>query len=616
MEEQVGQLWHRFITHVADQSNPQAAVCLQDIKHGLAIFFRAMGGDGGLQIETAEPSSINVRRNVLQRVAGVGKKVVLPWRDGNSLRLPSQISLFETVQLNHDLYFWLAALGTVASYRKQDAWLNNNRRATLNVLERFPGLSRRYERLVEAHLQQRPEITKLPEEEAAAEILIRNVLVNPKKFDIDVSLFERLQYQPYPVPLWLITGASEKLGSSDNQDLEQDFESGKDKERELEDMGKRKAEKVSAPEDDRGLITIRMENILTLGEFVNVDRGNEDEDDLEQAETVARDLDRLSVTRDNKAVTSRLKFDLDLPSNSEDDQVLQEGILLPEWDWKKQQLIADCCNVVELVSRNEKQQELPLHLKRLAKRLRNQFQALVPARTWLPRQADGQEVDLDAYLRFVADSRAGHDLGHDNLYRELKSGARDLSCMLLADLSLSTDSWVDDEHRVIDIIRDSLYLFAESLNATGDRFAMYGFSSRRRNPIRLHRIKEFSEKYDGYIRERIAEIAPGYYTRLGAGIRYATDKLTKQPEGKRLLLILTDGKPNDLDKYEGRFGIEDTHHAILAARRAGLKPFCVTIDRKGNEYLPHLFGVNGFVVIKKPTDLPKKLPLLYANLSV
>lgn len=616
MEEQVGQLWHRFITHVADQHHPEAVVSLRDVKHSLAIFFRAMGGDGGLQIETAEPTNINVRRTVLQRVAGVGKKVVLPWRDGNSLRLPAEIALFGVPTLNRDLYFWLAALATVASYDRKDHWLINNQRATRQVLERFPGLARRYERLVNAHLQQRPDTDRLPQDEAAVERLIRSILVNPQKQDSDVSLLRQLKYQPYPVPLWLISGSSAELPGLDLKEQEQPFERDKGRERELDNMGKRKAEKVKAPEQGRGLITIRMENILTLGEFVNVDRGSEDEDNLEQAETVARDLDKLSITRDNKAVTSRLKFDLDLPSTSEDDRVLQDGILLPEWDWKKQQMIPDCCKVVELVSRSHKQQDLPEHLKRLARRLRNQFQALVPARTWLPRQSDGQDVDLDAYLRFVADSRAGHDLGHDNLYRELRAGARDLSCLLLADLSLSTDSWVDDDHRVIDIIRDSLYLFAETLHATGDRFAMCGFSSRRRDPIRLHLIKAFAERYDGYIRERIAEIVPGYYTRLGAGIRYAAEKLAKQPEGKRLLLILTDGKPNDLDKYEGRFGIEDTRHAILMARRAGLKPFCVTIDRKGNEYLPHLFGVNGFVVIKKPTDLPKKLPLLYAHLSV
>ncbi|MBF0257109.1 MAG: VWA domain-containing protein, partial [Gammaproteobacteria bacterium] len=115
---------------------------------------------------------------------------------------------------------------------------------------------------------------------------------------------------------------------------------------------------------------------------------------------------------------------------------------------------------------------------------------------------------------------------------------------------------------------------------------------------------------------RIQKIKPGYYTRLGAAIRYASLQLEPRPEGRRLLLVLTDGKPNDLDQYEGRYGIEDTRQAIFEARRAGLEPFCVTIDRKANDYLPYLFGSSGFVVIRQPSELPKQLPLLYAQLTV
>ena len=165
------------------------------------------------------------------------------------------------------------------------------------------------------------------------------------------------------------------------------------------------------------------------------------------------------------------------------------------------------------------------------------------------------------------------------------------------------------------MIRDSLLLFAESLTATGDRFGMFGFSSRKRDPVRVHTLKGFDEAYGGLVRGRIQAIVPGYYTRMGAGIRYATRLLTDQPAGRRLLLLLTDGKPNDLDRYEGRYGIEDTRQAVREARRLGLEPFCVTIDDSGNDYLPHLFGTGGYVVIRRPSELPSRLPLLYARLT-
>jgi nitric oxide reductase NorD protein len=241
---------------------------------------------------------------------------------------------------------------------------------------------------------------------------------------------------------------------------------------------------------------------------------------------------------------------------------------------------------------------------------------LDPHNVWQRGQPDGPEIDIDAYLRFAADRAAGNGIAADGLYKELRSGDRDLACLLLADLSLSTDTWIDNFHRVIDVIRDSLFLFGESLAATGDRFGIYGFSSRRRDPVRVHTLKAFDEPYGGAVRGRIQAIRPGYYTRMGVALRHGTELLRVQPANRRLLLLLSDGKPNDIDKYEGRYGIEDTRHAVQAARRLGLQPFCVTVDEKGNDYLPHLFGADGYVVIRKPSELPRRLPLLYARLTV
>ena len=328
-------------------------------------------------------------------------------------------------------------------------------------------------------------------------------------------------------------------------------------------------------------------------------------------------MECIAVARDQRASGARLRFDLDLPAEAEDDLVLDSGVRLPEWDWKRRCLQPNHCRIVEMLAAGATPCALPNHLRRTAKRLRNQFQMLAPARVWHRGQEDGQEVDLDAYLRFATDRAAGASggTGVDRLYREMRRGARDLACLLLADLSLSTDTWVNDHARVIDVIRDSLFLFAESLAATGDRFAMLGFSSRRRDPVRIHRLKGFDEDYGAITRGLIDAIKPGYYTRMGAALRYGIRRLIHQPGGRRLMLLLSDGKPNDLDKYEGRYGIEDTRHAVQEARRLGLTPFCVTIDEQGNDYLPHLFGKCGYVVIRRPADLPSHLPRLYARLT-
>jgi nitric oxide reductase NorD protein len=526
------------------------------------------------------------------------------------LRLPAQVDCFAERALNRDLYVWLAALAAHQTGPTSD-WLAESQQQARQTLARLPGLGARYRRLLAAHLALRPDPRALPAEERAREEAIRQALTAPGS----VAHLPPGRRPPYPVRLWLHPHPDLPAGAWSSRDPGLQTV---DREAAVESLGerrRRRGKRVQMPRRDQGLISIRMENILTWGEHVDLDRGTDEEDDLGRARQAAADLDQIAVARDRKASGARLRFDLDLPAEAEDDLVLSDGSLLPEWDWKRGALRPDQCRVVPLIAADAPPCPLPEHLRRTARRLRAQFQSLAPARVWRRGQSDGPEIDLDAFLRFATDRHAGAGTHADGLYRDLRQGARDLVCLLLSDLSLSTDTWIDDHSRVIDVIRDSLMLFAESLTATGDRFAMLGFSSRRRDPVRVHWLKDFDEPHGDQVRGRIAAIKPGYYTRMGAAIRYATAQLTAQPAGRRLLLIISDGKPNDLDRYEGRYGIEDTRHAVQEARRIGLTCFCVTIDQRGNDYLPHLFGTGGYVVIRQPAELPKRLPLLYGRLT-
>jgi nitric oxide reductase NorD protein len=185
----------------------------------------------------------------------------------------------------------------------------------------------------------------------------------------------------------------------------------------------------------------------------------------------------------------------------------------------------------------------------------------------------------------------------------------------MADLSLSTDAYATPTERVIDVIRDALYVFGEALHAVGDPFAVWGFSSVRRNHVRLQHLKAFEEPWNEASCARVGAIRPGYYTRMGAAVRHATLQLAGRGEHRRLLMLLTDGKPNDLDVYEGRYGLEDTRQAIREAQALGLSTFCVTIDDKAHEYLPLLFGQQGYALVRRPQDLVKQLTQAWANLS-
>jgi nitric oxide reductase NorD protein len=609
MEEKVGEIWHRFITKAANTHYPEAVVTLASVSRTAGIMFRALGGDGALQIRASNAMEHHARRTFLQRIAGSNQHVELAWRDEDALILPSEIDYFPESSLNRDLYLWLATLA-VAEVNDDAAWFSRNQQFTLQTIRRFPGIHARYKRLVEAHLKQRGSIDKLPADEAIQEQAIRQALLNPGS----VEQLPHAKQAPRPVPLWLHPFPPVPHPGTTRADEDEQQEKGETLN--INDDKRRKSERVDKPEtEDKGLITIRMESIFGWGEFIKLDRASDDEDDLESAANALEDMEKISVSQDSKPSSGALRFDLDLPAADNDDLVLSDGILLPEWDYKKRELIADYCRLLPMITADATACDLPEHLRSTAKKLRAQFQQLAPARYWQHGQQEGSEIDLDAFLRFSGDRAAGQVAAFDGLYRDLRTGQRDLACLLLADLSLSTDSWINDEMRVIDVIRDSLFLFAESLSATGDRFSMYGFSSRKRDPIRYHQLKTFDEPYNSNIRGRINEIKPGYYTRLGAAIRHSAQLLKDQPANRRLLLILTDGKPNDLDRYEGRYGIEDTRQAIHEARQLGLQPFCVTIDTKATEYLPHIFGHGSFVVIHKPSQLPKELPLLYASLT-
>jgi nitric oxide reductase NorD protein len=535
----------------------------------------------------------------------------LCWRNRESLYLPARIDAYPRRSLNRDLYLWLAALAAESAPRSQSNWFVDNQWLSNKVLRHYPGMQSRYARLVEAELARRSEPSKLPTDEADQERAIQAALRNPGQ----VAGLPQAGKAPQPVLLWLHPAPPQSVDRrSQAPQAENDPHAGGEVEQ-LDDSRRHHAERVDMPDGDRGLVLDRFENILSWAEYINVDRSTDEDDDIEDAQQTLDDMEVVSIARDSKSASKKLRFDLDLPGQEDDDRQIGEGILLPEWDYRKQQWLPDHCCIQPMIASDTDACDLPLHLAVTARRLKSQFESLVPQRIWFNQQTDGSEIDLHAYLDHSSERLRGQAVAEQRLYRDFRGGRRDMACLLLADLSLSTDTWVNNDSRVIDIIRDSLMLFSEALSSSGDRFAIYGFSSRYRDHVRFHSIKTFSEKHDAGVRGRINVIKPGFYTRMGAAIRQASRVLGKQTAHDQLLLILTDGKPNDLDHYEGRYGIEDTRMAIIEARKLGIQPFCVTIDEKANDYLPYIFGNDAFVVIRKPAELPRDLPLLYARIT-
>ena len=618
MEEKVGSWWDSLIKKAAYRGYPQAAVRLDTMEKVAPVFFRAMGGNPALGLRSTVGTEHQGKRSLLERIAGTNDRVELAWADDKSLFLPEQIDLFPDKGLNRKLYFWLLALSAEYVPELSDAkmdWLRTNQEATQRCLTAMPGLAQVYQELVAAYIPLRGSMGMMPAAQAATEKAIREALEHPgQPLSATVSSLEGIM----PVHLWSHpTPPSMPAVRRKDDDDETDAKATLHNQKESKKQRRYRAKQAEQDERKNGpLMIFRAESIFTWDNFVKVNRHDDDDElgDLRAAD----DMDELAIARDTKKRSSRLKLDLDLPANAYDDTPLGPGVLLPEWNYKTQQLVADHCCVQPMLPKNSHPTELPERLQRSAHRLRRQFQALAPQRNRRFGQIDGMDLDLDRVVRFFTEVKSGKAESTGNFYLDTPRNERSLACLLLADVSLSTEAWVGKGQQassVIDVVKDSLMLFAEALQASGDAFGLYGFSSLKRKQVRYLTLKGFDESYNEVTRGRIAALSPGFYTRMGAAIRQSTEILLKQPAHKRLLLLVTDGKPNDLDHYEGRYGVEDTRQAVLEARKAGLVPFCVTIDREAGEYLPHLFGTHHYVVVPDATRLPKVLTRLYSTLS-
>ena len=604
LEEWVGSVWHRFITRRASADFPEARVELVPRQRSLQVLFRATGGAPHLGVEAVSDRDLLLRRNLMQQIAGTCKQVPLAWCDGDNLRLPASLAAFPDVDLNQELYRWLALLAAQSGPMKH--WGRDNQRWTLAVLKRYPALRPRYRRLVDAHLSLRPNPATLNPAEAALERALCQALREPGS----VEHFPRSERAAWPLPLWLYP--PQHLANPQAANLEESEQYLATPPGEQQG-GRKRAERIDDNSRDGGLLIVRLENLFSWTEHVDLDRWADDREDPDAAR-VAEDLDQLTLSRARVRKGGGLKLHLDLPPADVDDVPLGAGILLPEWDYRKQRLQDDFVSLQTFTPRDCQPQPLPARLRSSAQRLRRQFEHLRNDRQWLRQQTQGSELDLQAWLDFHVERQHGQ-CSERGLFMDQRQTRRDLACLLLADLSMSTDAHLNDEHRVIDVIRDSLLLFGETLSVLGDDFALYGFSSLRRQQVRMHELKAFNQRYDDHTRGRIQGLKPGYYTRMGAAIRQATQRLAGCKRRRKLLLLLSDGKPNDLDLYEGRYGVEDTRQAVLEARRQGLTPFCITIDREAGDYLPHMFGANGYTLIRQPEQLPLHLPQLYRQLT-
>ena len=244
----------------------------------------------------------------------------------------------------------------------------------------------------------------------------------------------------------------------------------------------------------------------------------------------------------------------------------------------------------------------------MIRQIKRQFERIRMGQTLLRRQKHGDNVDLDAAVEAFSDRTAGL-YPSEKLFVRLSRNKRDIAVAFLIDLSGSTSGWINDMERT------ALLILSEAMQVLQDRFAIYGFSGRTRRRCELFRIKGFDEPYGDTVKRRVANLRALEYTRLGPPIRHLTNLLSGVESRTRLLITLSDGKPDDYDGYNGDYGIEDTRQALIEAKRKGIHPFCITIDKAEHSYLSHMYGAVNYVFIDDLAKLPVKIPEIYRKLT-
>ena len=635
-------IWRRYRVEI-----PDAVVPLRDARWRLELFASAFAGTHVRIAEAESPAPRSWLAMLTRRgPASARRPDAMPGTDGRRLYLPAALPAREGVDPALEMYR-LLALQQIARLLRGSAPLAMSA-DTEEIRDRFlaaeaavvdrwitieaPGIVPRLEAARREALATRPDMRLLTPKEQMVERLVRGILRDDGSHDVPLDAapegmlrWARAQatetagryralppvwYWGYPVrPPSAVAG-----GPAGDHDLDTSVRRSSPRVAEM-----RRRPRVREAADD--------EEDAGTGTWII--RADEPQESIEDPFGLQRPVDR-EKNADPEALGDSLS---ELPearvirTPAEPREILRAGdeclstgggasaqrsvtgIRYPEWDYRLGAYVEPGAVVHEISAvggddawveaARERHRRLIHHVKAVFGRLR-------PRRIDVGRQPDGCELDIAACVTAVADVRAG-SVVEDRLYMASRPARRRIAIALLVDVSASTDGWVAGDRRIVDVEKEALLVVCEALEAVGDRYAILAFSGEGPAHVSLVAVKRFAEAFSPEIRRRIAGLDADRYTRLGAAIRHASATLARESADRPVLIILSDGKPNDVDLYEGPYGIEDSRQAVGEARRQGIHVRCLTVDRESPRYAHRIFGARGFARLARADRLPMVL---------
>lgn len=360
------------------------------------------------------------------------------------------------------------------------------------------------------------------------------------------------------------------------------------------------------------------EKVETAEEFNGNWRDFDGKDELEDHQDAVDELNMRFTVRVDDMVHSVYQADfVENTTVAESSEVDEQGFHLKydEWNDKKKAYLKDYCKVYPRTQIASKPNYYHNALKKYSVILRGLRKMLTSVNNKMQvqrRQAEGSEFDLDALTDLYTDIHSGVS-PDERVYLSQRKKEKDIAILLLLDNSLSSDAYTAGNH-IIDIEKEVSILFGEILNEFDMQFSIDGFYSKTRNYTVYTTYKDFETPWDT-AKNRIGMAEPCGYTRIGPALRHAGARLNKTDAKNKWLILLSDGKPNDYDKYEGKHGINDIKQAIRELNEQGINSYALAIEAQAKYYLPQMFGQNHYQILSSPEDLLKSLVKLYERIK-
>jgi nitric oxide reductase NorD protein len=375
---------------------------------------------------------------------------------------------------------------------------------------------------------------------------------------------------------------------------------------------------VDKKQQEDYVLTHNFEKIDTAEEHDGGWRDFDGDDELEEHSAALEKLNMKYTVRVDDTVHSvyQAEFVENITvSESADQKSNDHYILYDEWDYSKRKYKENFCkiypkkNIENDVAYYKKtlkdNASTLLGLRKMLTNVNNRFQQQ-------RRQTQGEEFDIDALTDLYIDIKSGHTPS-EKVYLSKRKKEKDLSILMLLDTSLSTDGYAAN-NRVIDVEKQVAILFGEILNEFNVNFSIASFYSKTRNYATYVDLKKFNEDWNK-AKHKIGSIQPEGYTRIGVALRHAGTELDKQDTKNKWIILISDGKPNDYDKYEGKYGINDVKQALRELNERNINSYALAIEANAKYYLPQMFGANHYEILTTPVELLQSLAKLYDKIK-